>query len=346
MSDTAIESFVSGKSVVLPSGTFAVSLNEEDEKNKDTILLAERTSQLMSSYRDYISEVDDEMKGCSFSDNRRIPSTKHGPLLREWNRPAESSPTVELNQVPFGSYDSASLIDDSSVGSKERKYSHPIFRSKKFKRSLFTGVIAACALIGVIVGVKRHRRPSNLPDWNEELKEALEVETAIKAEVRWPTPDQEESLVKDEDITSDSKIKKGAASPGPGQIGNTLHQNFKPLWLDAKAGWYGGSHDDAVEFCESIRGRKVCPYAAICPKGDGEDAMVMGGMRQMEFKVEDEQYAPVFGQGNNWVMIGQKEGYPGAKCKTYHQLEKVHPDWGLTNDRADIKKHIMCCNIK
>ena len=347
MSDTAIESFVSGKSVVLPSGTFAASLNEEDEKNKDTILLAERTSQLMSSYRDYISEVDDEMKGCSFSDNRRTPSTKPGPLLRDWNSAAGSSSIGGSNKVPFGSSDSASLFDDQSfrsVSSKERKYSHPIFRSKKLKRSLFTGVVVACALIGVIVGVKRQRRPRNLPDWNEELKEVLEVETAIKAEVRWPTPDQEEYLVKDEDITSDSKINKGAASPG--QIGNILHQNFKPLWLGAKAGWYGGSHDDAVEFCESIRGRKVCPYAAICPKGDGEDAMVMGGLRQIEFKVEDEQYAPVFGKGNNWVMIGQKEGYPDAKCKTYHQLEKVDPDWGTTSDRADIKKHIMCCNIK
>jgi len=345
MSDTAIESFVSGKSVVLPSGTFAASFNEEDKKNKDNILLAERTSQLMSSYRDYIFEVDDEMKGCSFSDNRRTPSTKPGPLLRDWNSAAASSPTG-LNEVPFGSSDSASLIDDRSfrsVSSKEHKYSHPIFRSKTFKRSLFKGVVVACALIGVIVGVKRQMRPRNLPDWNEELKEVLEEENTIKSEIRRPAPDQKESLIKDGDITSDSKTT-GAASPG--QIGSILHQKFKPLWLGAKAGWNGGSHDDAVEFCESIRGRKVCPYAAICPQGDGDDAMVMGGLRQIEFKVEDEQYAPVFGKGNNWVMIGQKEGYPGTKCKTYHQLEKVDPDWGRTSDRADIKKHIMCCNIK
>ena len=79
MIDTAMESFVSGKSVVLPSGNFAASLKEEDEKNKDNILLAERTSQLMSSYRDYISEVDNEMKGYSFSDNRRTPSTSLVP---------------------------------------------------------------------------------------------------------------------------------------------------------------------------------------------------------------------------------------------------------------------------
>lgn len=348
MIDTAIESFVSGKSVVLPSGNFAASLNEEDEKNKDNILLAERTSQLMSSYRDYISEVDNEMKGYSFSDHRRTPSTKPGPLIRDWNSAAAaSSLTGGLNAVPFGSSDAASLIDDrslSSVGSKERKYSHPIFHSKKFKRSLFTGVVVACALIGVVVGVKKRMRPTNLPDWNEELMEVVEEEITVKAGVRWPAPDQEESLIKEGDITSDSKPSTGAASP-EGQIGSILHQKFKPIWLGSKSGWNGGSHDDAVEFCESIRGRKVCPYAAICPQGDGDDAIVMGGLRTAEFNVEDEQYAPVFGKGNNWVMIGQKEGDPSAKCKTYHQLERVDPDWGLTSDRADIKKHIMCCNI-
>jgi len=350
MSDTAIESFVSGKSVVLPSGSFAASLNEEDEKNRDNILLAERTSQLMSSYRDYISEVDSDVKGYSLSDHRRTPLTKPGPLIRDWNSAAAApSPTVGLNDIPFGSSDSASLIADrsfSSFGSKERKYSHSIFQSKKFKRSLFTGVVVACALVGVVVGVKKQMHPRNLPDWNEELKEVLEEETSVKAEVRWPAPDQEESLNKDGHITSDSKPDAGAASPA-GQIGSILHQKFKPLWLGAKAGWYGGSHSDAIEFCESVRGRKICPYAAICPQGDGEDAIVMGGRgHKVEFKVEDEQYAPVFGMGNNWVMIGQKEGDPSAKCKTYHQLERVDPDWGLTSDRADIKKHIMCCNFE
>ena len=343
MIDTAMESFVSGKSVVLPSGNFAASLKEEDEKNKDNILLAERTSQLMSSYRDYISEVDNEMKGYSFSDNRRTPSTKPGPLIRDWN----SASAASLNEVPFGSSDSASLIDDhsySSVGSKERKYSHPIFQSKKFKRSLLTGVVVACALIGVVVGVKKQMRPTNLPDWNEELKEVLEEETTSKAGVRWPAPDLEESFIKEGDITSDSKPSAGAASPED-KIASILHSKFKPIWFGAKSGWNGGSHDDAVKFCESTRGRKVCPYAAICPQGDGDDAIVMGGLRTAQFNVEDEQYAPVFGKGNNWVMIGQKEGDPSAKCKTYHQLEKADPDWGLTSDRADIKKHIMCCNV-
>jgi len=344
-----MESFVSGRSVVLPSGSFAASLHEEDEKNKDNILLAERTSQLMSSYRDYILEVDHDVRGYGpSSDHRRTPLTMTGPLIRDWNSAAAaSSPIVGWNEVPFGSSDDASLIDDysfNSAASKERKYSHPVFHSRKFKRSLVTGIVVACALIGLVVGVKTQMRPRNLPDWNEELKEVLEEETTIKEDgVHWPAPDQEESL-KDGDIASDSKPDTGATSP-QGQIGSILHQKFKPLWLGAKEGWNGGSHDDAIEFCESIRGMKICPFAAICPKGDGEDAMVMGGRHMVEFKVEDEQYAPVFGKGNNWVMIGQKDGDPRTKCKTYHQLERGDPDWGLTSDRADIKKHIMCCNF-
>ena len=351
MSDTTMESFVSGKSVVLPSGSFAASLSEENEKNQDNILLAERTSQLMSSYRDYISEVDYDVKGYAPSDHRRTPTTNTAPLIRDWNgATAASSPTVGLDEVPFGSSDAASFTfnDDYSFGSvdsKERKYSHPVFRSRKFKRSLFTGVVVACALVGVVVGVKTQMHPRNLPDWNEELKEELEEDSNNKEEeVHWPVQDQEEPLNKDGDIASDSKQGTGASTPG-GKIGSILHQKFKPLWLGAREGWNGGSHDDAIEFCESVRGRKICPYAAICPAGDGEDAMVMGGRHMTEFKVEDEQYAPVFGSGNNWVMIGQKDGDPSTKCKTYHQLERGDPEWGVTSDRADIKKNIMCCNF-
>jgi len=345
-----MESFVSGRSVVLPSGSFAASLHEEDEKNKDNMLLAERTSQLMSSYRDYILEVDHDVRGYGpSSHHRRTQISTTGPLIRDWSSAAAaSSPIVGLNEVPFGSSDAASLIDDyslSSASSKERKYSHPIFHSRKFKRSLFTGIVATCALIGVVVRVKAQMRPRNLPDWNEELNEVMEEEEATIKEdgVHWPASDHEESL-KEGDIVSDSEPGTGAASP-QSQIGSILHQKFKPLWLGAKEGWNGGSHDDAIEFCESIRGMKICPYAAICPRGDGEDAMVMGGRHMVEFKVEDEQYAPVFGKGNNWVMIGQKDGDIRTKCKTYHQLERSDPDWGLNNDRADIKKHIMCCNL-
>lgn len=125
---------------------------------------------------------------------------------------------------------------------------------------------------------------------------------------------------------------------------STLHRKFKPFWLSSKDGWNGGSYDDAVEFCSSIRGKQLCPYSVMCPHGPQQ--FVMGGYRRVEFEVEGEQYAPILGGENHWVMIGNME-HDGeiAKCMTHRQLEGKAPEWGLNEERQEVKKYIMCCTI-
>jgi len=129
---------------------------------------------------------------------------------------------------------------------------------------------------------------------------------------------------------------------------NILHQKFKPLWLSSREGWNGGSHADAIKFCESVRGKKLCPYSAMCPKGPGH--AVMGGRHHLEFDVKGEQYAPVMGGENHWVMIGSVGGEGdedggSSKCMTHRQLQGRAPEWGLNGDRAEVKQHVMCCTI-
>lgn len=121
-----------------------------------------------------------------------------------------------------------------------------------------------------------------------------------------------------------------------------LRQKFKPLWLSAGEGWNGGSHDDAVQFCHSIRGKALCPYSAMCPHGPGRG--VMGGRHEVELVVAGEQYAPVAGERNHWVLIGGGRGAE-KKCRTHRQLEGTAPVWGLTGDRAEVKEHVMCCTV-
>jgi len=132
---------------------------------------------------------------------------------------------------------------------------------------------------------------------------------------------------------------------------NILHQKFKPLWISTHEGWNGGSHDDAVRLCASIPGKKLCPYSAMCPHGPG--SAVMGGREHLEFEVEGEQYAPVMGGENHWVMIGsggkdEEENASSSssrKCMTHRQLEGRAPEWGLNGDRVEVKQHVMCCTI-
>jgi hypothetical protein len=132
-----------------------------------------------------------------------------------------------------------------------------------------------------------------------------------------------------------------------------LHEQFKPLWLSSKEGWNGGSYADAVAFCNSVRGKQLCPYSVICPNGPGH--AVMGGRHALEFKVEGEQYAPILGGDNHWVMVGntnnnnddetEDKDSSTSKCMTHRQLEGKNPAWGLNGDRNEVKKHIMCCTV-
>ena len=132
-----------------------------------------------------------------------------------------------------------------------------------------------------------------------------------------------------------------------------LHEQFKPLWLSSKEGWNGGSYADAVAFCNSVRGKQLCPYSVICPNGPGH--AVMGGRHALEFKVEGEQYAPILGGDNHWVMVGninstddggtEDKDSSTSKCMTHRQLEGKNPEWGLNGDKSEVKKHIMCCTF-
>lgn len=122
-----------------------------------------------------------------------------------------------------------------------------------------------------------------------------------------------------------------------------LHRKFKPLWLGPREGWTGGSHDEATQFCQSIRGKELCPYSAMCPYGPGKN--VMAGRHPVDFSSQGEQYAPIYGHANRWIMVGQKNGDASTTCMSHEQLEGRPPHWGLSGDRAEFKSHIMCCSV-
>jgi len=145
--------------------------------------------------------------------------------------------------------------------------------------------------------------------------------------------------------TSDSSTAAGKGSTSNTSeldITAVLHKKFKPLWLGRKEGWDGGSHEDAVKFCESMRNKKLCPYSAMCPHGPS--GVVMGGRHAVTFSVDGEQYAPVLGGENHWVQIGTM-GDGTNVCKTHRQLNGHGPEWGVNKDNEELKRHVMCCTV-
>ena len=135
-----------------------------------------------------------------------------------------------------------------------------------------------------------------------------------------------------------------------------VHNQFKPIWLSSKEGWNGGSYDDAVALCSSFREPKqLCPYSVMCPHGPG--GAIMGGLHQLELNIEGEQYAPVMGGKNHWVMIGnvsihnddgtmiESKDKNMSTCQTHRQFHGTNPDWGFNGDRRELKQYIMCCTV-
>lgn len=118
----------------------------------------------------------------------------------------------------------------------------------------------------------------------------------------------------------------------------SLKKNLDPVWMDASHGWQGGSHDDATQFCQSFGNRELCPYSGYCPHGPGQS--VMGG-HDADFRSEGEQWAPVYGEKNRWVMIGMKYQNSATTCMGSSELEGNDPDW----ENASAKKYILCCSI-
>jgi len=125
-------------------------------------------------------------------------------------------------------------------------------------------------------------------------------------------------------------------------------KHLDKTWLGESFGWKGGSHNDATEFCQKLGNKKLCPYTAYCPHGAGRP--VIGGHVE-DFNMIGEQWAPVY-QGssvhhepNLWVMIGQKYQNSATTCMNSWQLEGHEPVWGLSNENADMKHHIMCCSL-
>ena len=117
-----------------------------------------------------------------------------------------------------------------------------------------------------------------------------------------PEPDPQPSASDTANSAADGNANAVATQPQQPQkphMALALHESHKPLWLSSREGWSGGLHSDAVTFCASVRGKRLCPYSAMCPHGP--EGAIMGGRHRLEFDMEGEQYAPVMGGSNHWV---------------------------------------------
>ena len=189
----SLNAFISGQSVVTPFGdhvpntnpverrrsmenrrTAAGGATPADEDADTSIKLADRTSSLIRSYQDYISDKVDEEMVIDFSERSGFSTStvsigdvrldwsqtsrsssassssprRPQPMLREWSREAPSTaPNVNANISPWSRelFDGDHFGDDSSYEGKKYRYTHPIYHSRKLRRTA-----ALCAIVLIV----------------------------------------------------------------------------------------------------------------------------------------------------------------------------------------------------
>ncbi|KAL7549978.1 hypothetical protein ACHAWF_013235, partial [Thalassiosira exigua] len=118
-------------------------------------------------------------------------------------------------------------------------------------------------------------------------------------------------------------------------------------WFHTSNGWNGGSHDDALHYCQmkEVDGKRMelCPFESYCPSGPSRPPI--DGFNSVEIgEGEDsEQYAPSSSGDNQWILVGIRGHNKASQCLTYEQLHGSTPAWGLNGDGVEFKHHVMCC---
>lgn len=79
--------------------------------------------------------------------------------------------------------------------------------------------------------------------------------------------------------------------------------------------------------------------AAYCPHGPSHPPL--GGAE--DNNDEGEQWAPVYGRENHWVLLTPRDGNLATSCLSHIELNGEMPSWGLDDSNKDMKHHIMCC---
>jgi len=159
-----------------------------------------------------------------------------------------------------------------------------------------------------------------------------------------------ESFASTDNINSGNSDGDSSASSNSQEVTvfeSSITNTFNPMWFNVdRGGWDGGSHDDAIQFCEQFVGTygkrmELPPYAAYCPSGPSKSPI---GGHTADFNEEGEQWAPVFGKSNHWVLIGKRGQNSATSCLSHVQLNGEEPSWGLDGSNKEMTKYVLCCS--
>eukprot|EP00571_Detonula_confervacea_P004637 CAMPEP_0172330482 /NCGR_PEP_ID=MMETSP1058-20130122/61426_1 /TAXON_ID=83371 /ORGANISM="Detonula confervacea, Strain CCMP 353" /LENGTH=382 /DNA_ID=CAMNT_0013047697 /DNA_START=81 /DNA_END=1227 /DNA_ORIENTATION=+ len=267
------------------------------DKDPHSIELANKTSNILASFADYISAIEVESPGTDILNNSYSPDGKkggdvtRGVLSREWtydefhgecHGSARRREPLDRNlHVSKRDEDDDHDDDDRSFSSNTKErirywYSHPV-HSKNFKIGLIW-IIVLCVLIGVVIVISPGGEKANTE--NALLEKVGGVEQLNKEHTDTTQQDLEFEEFQGQNENRDKELN---------YVDELLIESIDvkeqyPRWFARATGWSGSSYPESIDFCASQE-MTLCPYEAYCPDDDHalyEDGMVVsnGGSKE------------------------------------------------------------------
>lgn len=353
----------------------------DDAGIQDDMIMANRTSQLMNSFRDYITEIqgDASLKSATtnssvavaagndadegtvtFDTSPETSTTNHAleavavagaseeDLMRGWSYrddPTSSSSTTLNVNSGYGD-----IHDDYILSrSKYKSTSYPIYRSKKMKRC-FLAVVVAGALIGTIVGVSKREKEKSLPDWEAEL---AEVQAEEKAKGNGSSlPQVGEPLQKPVVETASSpttSTSKATENKAEEIIDFTLHHPdtlpYKEVGEKYNPVWY-----DRSSSWQGSNYQQAMVFCAMKKDAQGQMMVPCPYEAYCPEGISNMPYGGVKQEIGTWAAVSDEVNewvQVGSEntCRLYSSLNNQdRPDWGLSGGNEALTGHIMCCH--
>jgi len=283
--------------------------------------LSDKTSKIMNDYQAYLQEIETEFPSESviaettvnqvkdsirsgYQEKNAAPPTDLSAMTKEYN-PSSDLPLRRGWDGDYGDDEEEGTLDMRDHLVTRRKYTHPLFHSKRFKKAVgMTLSVAALVIIGVSVGTNKKEKNANLPDWEGEYAE-------IEGDGEGPNSQEYQQAM---------SFQMAAMTYQPVSFNREQDNNFPD-----------GSYRMAWEFCGQKEGYGLCPFAAVCPNGPGTDP-IKG--------VQDggPSWIPVSDSVDEYVQVAAD-----GKCSLYSQSHGNPPEFGVMGGNDYETRNLFCC---
>ena len=276
----------------------------DDGEDDGGLKLSRRTNRILSSYQDYIRNIEAEASKSGLgpgSDGKSCP----GGADHRYNRGNEDQ--LELLNSDFYSYSfrdfsqlneeyaTSNLHDRTSLnvtGRGSRNHRHHFYRSNKLR------VLACSVVMGLIVFI----------GMNASNDDEMDVEANAKTGLR--------QSGKSDEIDDEFA-----------ELSTKMLEQYRPSFFD-RTKWEGNTYDDARNFCASRDDRILCPFEVACPLG-------IKSVRSGAIQLDAEQaFVPIWSDSmrGEWVQIGPK-----------NSCDKTNGESPESEGKAVMAGNLFCC---